>query len=114
MKRIEQVPVGETEEAGGVEEGGLPDLGPARDRHGLELQPGAAGNSHLGAQPQQAIGLEGLDAPEVEGVARAELVGAAPPAAQADASAEQVQGSAQSPEEIAVVPAGVAADAPDR
>ncbi len=59
-------------------------------------------------------GSKRFDAPEIERVARAELLGAAPPAAKADASGEQVEEPAQAPEKVAVVPAGVAADATDR
>src|SRR5690349_16851526 len=78
VKRIERVPVRQTEKSRGVEDRGLPDFGASLDRSDLELQPGPARNSHLGTQAQQAIGIEGLDAPEIERVARAEILGAAP------------------------------------
>src|SRR3712207_8527891 len=55
-----------------------------------------------------------LDAPEVERGAREEPLRIAPPAAEARAAGEQVQEPAQAPERVAVVVAGLAADAADR
>ncbi len=57
----------------------------------LELQPGAAGHPHLGAQSQQARRLDRLDAPEVERVADAQFVGVAAAAPQADAADHPVE-----------------------
>jgi hypothetical protein len=106
---VEGVPVEEAEMAFRGEEGGLGEKSlVAIVRRDLELEPGIAGHLHLGAQAQQAAGL---DAPEVEGVAGAELIGMAAPAAQADAAHEPVEEAAQRPGEVEVEPATVSAEA---
>src|SRR5664280_835837 len=107
VERIEDVPVGEAEEAGRIEYRGLADLGPARSGRDLKLQPSPARNPHLGAQTQKTVRLDGFDAPEVEGIALLELVRMAAAAAETDAPGEEIQESAQPPEEVAVIPASV-------
>ena len=68
VQGMHSVPVNEAEEPDRVEERGLPDRGPAFAGHDLELEPGAAGQLHLGREPQPAVGLVRLDAPEVQRV----------------------------------------------
>ena len=56
-----------------------------------QLQPGQAGQPHLGPQPQQPPGLDLLDPPEVQRLADVQPVRVAPAAAQADAADEPVE-----------------------
>ena len=83
-------------------------------RGNLEFQPGAAGQFHFGAEPQQVIGLERLDAPEVHHVSDAEIDRIAPAATQPHSSDCEVEQPAEPPEPIPTVPARPAADALDR
>ena len=80
--------------------------------HG-ELQPREAGHLHLGSQAKQAWGNALLDAPEVDGVADDEVIGVAPPAAQAHAPDQAVEEATDLPEEGRGVVAVLATDAFD-
>jgi hypothetical protein len=69
MYRVETVPVSEPRKPHRIKYGGL-----ANDRTGFipfdfELQPGPALKPHLGEKPQQPVGFECLDAPEIDGIA---------------------------------------------
>ena len=80
----------------------------------LELQPGAPGHLHLRAQAQQVVGLEGLDAPEVERRADRRRLRVAAAAAQADAADEQVERSRAGARARCRSTSRAAADAADR
>ena len=76
MDRREGVPVEEAPEAARLEEGRLDQaraapVGPGVD---LVLEPGAPGELHLGAEPEERGGADLLDAPEVDGVADADVL----------------------------------------
>jgi hypothetical protein len=79
----------------------------------LELEPGLAGQPHLGVQQQAtALAVGDQHAPEVERVAGAQFGGVAAAAAQAGAAHQAVEEPAEPPEPLGVVPAVGAADAP--
>lgn len=65
----ERVPVTKTSPSHWVEDCGLPDRGQQAVARDLELKPGSSGQLHFRGEPQAAIGLDYLDAPEVNGVA---------------------------------------------
>jgi hypothetical protein len=111
----EDVPVGESDDPGGIEHRGLADVrAPALIGPDLELQPEAAGNLHLGRQAQEAVSLETFDSPEINRVADTEVDGVASAAAEADPTSESVEQPTGLPEPVGGVPPGPAADAPDR
>ena len=78
------------------------------------FQPGLTGKAHLGAEPEQVPRFEGLDPPEVDGVAYAELVGVAAAPAQPDSADDAVHGAPHQPQPLAGEPAPLTADALDR
>ena len=109
---VEPVPVGEAGQAVRLKEGRLHEERAARGpRLRFELQPRRARRLHLGAQAHETVGLDRLDPPEVERVARAQVVGVAPAAPHARPADQPVEQAAQPPEPVGVVPAAPAADA---
>ena len=84
---------------------------PSSSGHGLELQPGPARDSFISARRRsRRPGRDLLDAPEVERVADAQLVGVAPAAPQADAADDPVEQAAELPGAVEIEPAAVAAE----
>jgi hypothetical protein len=78
---IERVPVEPAHQTIGREERGLRQhRAAARACGDGELEPRVARQFYLGPQPQQAIGLERLHAPELERIAHLQVVRVAPPA----------------------------------
>lgn len=108
------VPVEAAEEAARAEGGGLDEVVAVVAGDDFEFQPGFAGEAHLGEEEEAAGGGVGdEDAPEVEGVARLDVVEPGAAAVEADAADEFVEEATEGPEPVGVVPAGAAADAPD-
>jgi hypothetical protein len=67
MRREENVPVKEAKEAFGSEEGGHSQKAfPGGGLSDLKLEPSPAWHFHLGAEAQQLIGLNSLNAPKVD------------------------------------------------
>ena len=73
MDRIQGVPVQKAGQTLGREVGRLHEQGAVALGQRLELQPGAPGHLHLSAQAQEARRHDRLHAPEVEGVADAQI-----------------------------------------
>jgi hypothetical protein len=65
----EQVPVAKTTPSRWIENCGLPDGGQQAIARDLELEPSSSRQLHFRDEPQAAIGLDHLDAPEVNRVA---------------------------------------------
>jgi hypothetical protein len=97
-----------------MEPSGLADARSVAFRRGLELEPGAAGNAHLGSETEQVVWLVALDPPEVERVAGGHMLRISPAATQPDAADELVDHAAHAPEAVDGIPAGGAADTADR
>ena len=115
MERPERVPVQQPEQPGGIEDGCLrDDRAAVLVRRHLELQPGAAGYLHLGAEPQQPVLLERLDAPEIDRIAHPEACRVTAAPAQSRAADENIEQAAQPPQERPLVPAVVTTDRLDR
>src|SRR5690606_40217532 len=64
----------------------------------------------LGAEPEQPPLLDLLDAPEVDGLADADVLAVAPPAPEPRPADELVEHAAHAPQRVRVEPAGLAAD----
>lgn len=75
VHRVHAKPVGPSEQSHRIEGGGLPNRAPGRIACYFELEPGAAGQFHLGGEAQPVMGFEGFHAPTVHGIAHAEVVG---------------------------------------
>jgi peroxiredoxin len=106
VERRDPVPIQVAEDSAWLEEGGLAQRRAARGiGQCFELKPGFAGQPHLGAQAEQAVRLPGFDAPEVHGVADAQVVGRASPATHAEPAGQAIQRAAQFPQRVAVQPA---------
>src|SRR3954452_8531070 len=78
-----------------------------------QLEPGEAGQPHLGSQQQHPALVDVLDPPPVEGVAWQQVVGVATAADQSWPAGEAVDPAADLPAEGERVPAALAADALD-
>src|SRR5512138_3212656 len=76
----------------------------------LELYPSLTGQFHLGAQTQQPIFFHILDPPEIERLARPDLVGMTPAAPQPHPADSFVEPAAHAPCPIHVQPAAFAAN----
>jgi hypothetical protein len=68
----EQVPVAKTSPSHWIEDCGLPDRGQQAIARDLEFKPSSSRQLHFRDEPQAAIGLDHLDAPEVNRVADVE------------------------------------------
>src|SRR4029077_10035204 len=79
VQREGHVPVAKTNPSNWVEDCGLPDRGQQAIARDLELKPSSSGQLHFRDEPQAAIGLEHLYAPEVNSVADVEQLGMRPP-----------------------------------
>ena len=82
MDGIQHIPIQQARQSLGFEKGSLDDE-MITGRHGQEfkLQPGFARNLHFSPQAEQVVGLQGFHAPEIKGVADAQVSGMAPAAA---------------------------------
>jgi hypothetical protein len=114
VQRHQEVPVEQARQAAGIEDRGLPDDGGRAVRLHLELQPRAPRQLHLGHEAQHPWRLHSLDAPEVQHIPGEHALGIAPPPPHADAAREQIEEPAEPPQPVGEIPAGRAADAPDR
>jgi hypothetical protein len=110
---IEGVPVEESGESVGSEEGGLDEAGVVTFGDGLPLEPRAAGDLHLRAEAEESGSFDALDAPEIQGLAGEELVGVATATSEAGSAQEAIEEAAQPPDAVPDEPAVVAAEARD-
>ena len=116
MERPDGIPVGQAAEAARVEHGRLVDRyhapvgGALIPADHLELQPAAAGETHLGHEPDPARWIARLHPPAVEDIPGDEAVGIATPAPHSRAPQNPVDPAAQLPEPLVPVPAVRAAD----
>lgn len=97
VKRIDEIPVGQASKADGIEGRCLSDRCAVFGRLHLEFQPGAPGQLHFSAQPQESVGLKSLNPPEVERVADVQCFRIQTPAARSDTTHEQVQETSKLP-----------------
>jgi hypothetical protein len=82
----EHVPVAKTSPSHWVEDCSLPDRGQQAIARNLELKPSSSGQLHFRDEPQAAIGLDHLDAPEVNSVTDMEQCGMRAPSPHACAT----------------------------
>jgi hypothetical protein len=103
---VKRIPVNESEESLGREEGGLGEKWAYVVVLGFhfELQPRLPRHFHLRAQPHQMTWLQGFDPPEIERFSHPQRVGVASSAPEAYSTAQAVQGAADAPGPIHVEP----------
>ena len=111
---MEGVPVGETQEPHGIEQGGLPNDRSRAVRFDLEDEPRSTREPHLGGEAEQAPWLDGLHTPEIDRVANDQVARIAATAAEADPADQQVEESTQAPQRVRGVPARGSAEPRDR
>jgi hypothetical protein len=75
----EHVPVAKSSPSHWVEDCGLPDRGQQAIARDFELKPSSSGQLHFRDEPKSAIGLDNLDAPEVNSVTDVKKRGMRPP-----------------------------------
>ncbi|CAN5667515.1 hypothetical protein BH20ACI3_BH20ACI3_24280 [soil metagenome] len=71
MHRIRRVPIDSPKQSDGIEDRGLPNLRGRAFAVNFEFQPRATGQFHLSVEPQKAVRLKRLNAPEVDRIADA-------------------------------------------
>ena len=113
MQRVERVPVNQTRQAGRIEDRRL-----ANGRAGFfpstSNSSQALPGSFISAASRKDGRLERFDAPTIERLSGPQPFRIATPAPQPDAADQQIQKPSDPPQPIAVVPAGLAAYAPNR
>src|SRR5687767_5619474 len=110
VDRVEGIPVRQARQALGLEERGLLEPAAVGGWRDVVLKPRSAGDAHLGAKAKQGWTLDGLHAPEVEGIADPQVVWGPASQAHADAAHQAIEHAAHAPEEIRVGPAGATAE----
>ena len=80
----------------------------------LELQPETPRYLHLGREAEETAGFEALHAPEIDGVAVAQVDRVASPAPEPDATSKRVEQPTGPPEPVRGVPPRPSADTLDR
>ena len=85
------VPVEQPAKSDRVEQGRLTDHAATGFGSDLELEPGPTGQTHLRRQTKESAGLDGLDAPEVQCVARRQRIRIPTPAAQARSTGGEIE-----------------------
>ena len=114
VQRDDRVPVGQAEEAAGLEQRRLAERAVGVvDGGDFEFQLRFAGEFHFGAQRQAPVPRNAGDAPEVEGFTESNAFGIAAAAAKARAADEPVEPSADLPQPVGRVPAVAAAHTAD-
>ncbi len=111
VQGVDDVPVGQSEETGRIENGGLADSGGFIVSFHFELQPCTSGQFHLGQKPQAPARFEYLHPPAIEGIAHREGIRVAPASTHSHAAGEQVEETAQFPQPVGIIPARISTDA---
>jgi hypothetical protein len=80
----------------------------------LKSQPGAAGDLHLGLEPEQPMGLKSLNSPKIKRISDADVTRVPSATADTDSANQQIEKASELPEPVRVIPAIFAADLLDR
>jgi hypothetical protein len=112
VERDDGVPIKQAEESTGLKESRLTECALARAvRFDLEFEHGLARKFHLGAKSEASVRGDASDAPEVESLAIAHLLGVAPPAAQSRTAHQDIDPAAHAPQPVSRIPSVTAANA---
>src|ERR1700722_4229272 len=114
MDWVQSIPVKESTQSHRIENCGLRDDRSQIVRRNLELKPGTARKFHFSSENKLAMRLKALHSPEINGIARSQLIWITAAAPQPTTSDDQIERTAEPPQEISEVPAIRATDALDR
>jgi hypothetical protein len=105
VQRKEGIPVGETGESNRIEYCRLAKLAARRAcRLDLKLKPGSSWQLHLGDKPHELVFLNGLDTPEVQGIAYCQVAWIASASPHASTTYGEIKQASQLPEPRPRVP----------